>query len=105
MLIESQIKSGEHATKSLDELFKFTDECSFFMNEAAPSVYQSSTEGSTCSLASLGEQLDGNTAFPERHTPRRQGEGLVSPVDDYLLSSALNTLEMDSFTSSFLFNN
>lgn len=95
MLIESQIASREHATKSLEELFKFTDECSYFMGEAVPGVYQSSPEGS--SLANPWEQLDGHTAFSRCHTIRQEDEGIVSTVDDYLLPSALDPLEMDSY--------
>lgn len=106
MLIESQIASGEYIIKSLEELFKFTNKYLYFMSEVAPSVPQSSPEGSISSLASTWEQLDGNAAFPGCHiTCRLEDEGIVSTADIYLLLLAIDPSEMDSFTLSFLYNN
>ena len=39
MLSESQVASGEHATQPLEEVFKLTDEYSYFMSDAAPDAY------------------------------------------------------------------
>lgn len=41
LLTESQIASGEHATQSLEEVFKLTYDYSYFMSEVAPSAHQS----------------------------------------------------------------
>jgi hypothetical protein len=41
LLTESQVASEEQATQPLEELFKLTDEHSYFMSEAAPDAYQS----------------------------------------------------------------
>lgn len=47
MLSESQITSGELATQSLKELFELSDECSYFLTEAASSdLPHSGTEAS-----------------------------------------------------------
>ena len=35
ILSKSQITSGEHETRSLKELFEFTDDCSYFLTEEA----------------------------------------------------------------------
>jgi hypothetical protein len=40
MLTESQVASGEHVTQPLEEVFKLTDEYSYFMSDAAPEAYQ-----------------------------------------------------------------
>lgn len=40
LLTESQIASGEHAAQPLEEVFKLTDEYSYFISDAAPEAYQ-----------------------------------------------------------------
>jgi hypothetical protein len=54
MLTENQFASGEHATRSLEELFEFIDEYSSVRNKASKSdLSQSISEGSPCPSVSL----------------------------------------------------
>jgi hypothetical protein len=115
-LCESQIVSGEHAAQSLKDLFEFTDECLGFLAETTQPD-QSITEGSPCSLVSLGslaettpdqsitessprslvslgEQVDDSTAFPR-----------PSSLDNLFLSSPLNSPDIDSFRPNYFNSN
>jgi hypothetical protein len=63
MLTESQITAGEHTNRSLEALFEFTDECSYFVAE---STSQFIAEDSHCPPASLEEQVNDCTSFPHK---------------------------------------
>ena len=62
MLTESQITSGEHAARSLKELFEFSDYYSYFLTEAA-GLSDPVTEASPYPLASFEEKANSSTAL------------------------------------------
>jgi hypothetical protein len=91
MLSESQI-----ATQSLKELFEFSDDYSSFLTETAhPDLSQSITEGSPYPLVNLGEQADGNTAFPGPDTLDQGDPGITSFTDYLFLTSPVDPQDMD----------
>ncbi|PVH75156.1 hypothetical protein DL98DRAFT_536828 [Cadophora sp. DSE1049] len=64
-LTESQITSGEHAARSLKELFEHSDDCSAFLTESAYSdLSRPDIEASPDPSMNLGEQADSRTALP-----------------------------------------
>ncbi|KAH8772419.1 hypothetical protein F5882DRAFT_381432 [Hyaloscypha sp. PMI_1271] len=89
ILTESQIASGEHTTRSLKELFEYSDDYSSFLIEIARSdLSQPNTEVSTDPLASFGGQAGGITALPSPY--------ILNPDD---LSITLYTDYLSSPTS------
>ena len=100
MLSKSQIASGEHETRSLKELFEFTDDCSYFLTEEAFSdVSQPDTKASTQPLMSLGEQACGSAAIPVLDILDPDDPSITS-LPDYL-SSDTGKNEMDRFDDDF----
>jgi hypothetical protein len=96
MLTKSQITSGEHATRSLKELFEHPDDYLSFLTEAARSeISQSTTEASPSPLVSLEEQAGGSTALPGPHILAPDDPSITS-CTDYLLSPT-SWEEMDRF--------
>jgi hypothetical protein len=75
MLTESQITAGEHTNRSLEELFEFTDESSYFVAE---STSQFIAEDSPCPPASLEEQVNDCTSFSGQDTPCRGAVGTIA---------------------------
>ncbi len=76
MLSESQIASGEHGSRSLKELFKYSEDdySSFLTEEALCDFSQSSTEASPYPLVDLEKQADSSTILlgPISLTPTTQ---------------------------------
>jgi hypothetical protein len=99
ILTESQIISGEHATRSLKELFEHSDDCSAFLIEAAYSnLSQPDTEASHAPSVNLGEQADSRTALPS--------PDIFDPDDPSIGSyteyvSSIGWEEMDRFGEDF----
>ncbi|KAL5322924.1 hypothetical protein ACEPPN_010904 [Leptodophora sp. 'Broadleaf-Isolate-01'] len=80
MLTESQIVSGEHTTRSLKELFEYSDDYSSFLTNIARSdLSQPNTEVSTDPLASFGRQAGG-----------RPGPCILDPDDKYYIMRRLS---------------
>jgi hypothetical protein len=80
MLTESQIASGEHTTRSLKELFEYSDDYSSFLTEIARSDL--STETSTDALAGFGGQAGGSTVLP-RHCILEPGDPSITSFTDH----------------------
>jgi hypothetical protein len=96
MLTESQIASGEHAAQSLEELFKLTDEFSYFLAQNIHSdLPQSVTEGSPSPLVSPRKQGNTGISFsgPDAIVPMDVGI-TFSSVNTAFLSSPLNSPEI-----------
>jgi hypothetical protein len=100
MLTESQIASGEHADRSLKELFEFSDVYSSFLTEAARSdLSQPNTEASTEPLVTFGKQAGGSTALPSPHILDPDDPSIISCTD--YLSSPTSWEEMDWFGEDY----
>jgi hypothetical protein len=100
MLTKSQIGSGEHTTRSLKELFEYSDNYSSFLTEVARSeISQSTTEASLSPLASLEEQAGGSTAWPGPYILAPDDPNITS-CTDYLLSPT-SWEEMDQFGEDY----
>jgi hypothetical protein len=97
MLTKSQITSGEHITRSLKELFEYSNDYSSFLTEIAHP--DPSTEASTDALASFGGQAGGSTALPG-HCILEPGDPSITSFTDYL-SSPTSWGEMDQFGEDF----
>ena len=95
ILTGSQITSGEHATRSLKELFEFSDGYSSFLTETARSdLSQPAAEASPDPLVSFGEQAEGSTALPGPHILNQDDSDLVY-TKSLFLSSPVDAQEMD----------
>jgi hypothetical protein len=86
-LSESQIASGEHASRSLKELFEYSDDyyTSFLAEEALSAFYQPTTEASPYPLVDLEKQADSSTVLLGPHILDPDDPGITS-YTDYLLS-------------------
>jgi hypothetical protein len=94
MLTESQIASGEHAARSLKELFEYSDECSYYLTEAAHSdLSQPNTEASPYPLVSFGEQAGGSTVLLGPPILDQDDQGITSYTD--YLSSPVDAQNID----------
>jgi hypothetical protein len=104
MLTESQITSGEHAARSLKELFEFSDYYSYFLTEAARSdLSDPVTEASPYPLASFEEKADGSTALPGPHTLEQDDPGMTY-TNFLFLSSPVYAQGIDWLREDFSFN-
>jgi len=90
ILSESQITSGEHASRSLRELLEYADDdyTSFLTEEALSEFSWSSTEASLYPLVDLEKQADGNPASLapfildlENLVVTSYADYLLSPID------------------------
>jgi hypothetical protein len=94
MLTRSQLASGEHADRSLKELFEFVDDYSSFLTEIARSdLSQPTTEASPDPLVSFGE-AEGSTALPGPHI-LNQDDSDLTHTKSLFLSSPVDVQEMD----------
>ena len=102
MLSESQITSGGLATQSLKELFKFSDDYSYFLMEAASSdLSRPGTQALLFSQVDLGNQPNVSMASPDPSIPG-PNDPSITLYTDYL-SSPTSWEEMDRFRDDFVF--
>jgi hypothetical protein len=106
MMTESQITSGEHAARSLKELFEFSSDYSSPLVETPRSdLSHPITEASTYSLVSFGEQAGGSTAFPDPPILNQDDQGITLYTDYLFLSSLVDAQHMNWLREDFSFNN
>jgi hypothetical protein len=100
ILTESQITSREHTTRSLKELFEYSDDYSSFLTEIASNL---SAKASTDALASFGGQADGSTALQSPCILDPEDPSITSCTD--YLSSPTSWGEMDQFGEDYFLVN
>jgi hypothetical protein len=97
-LTDEQTASGELTAHSLKEMLDFTDEDAYFMYLDLP---PSPSKRSPSPPASLGEQSNASTPFPDPNAPDQENVGItISTIQEAYLLSPLKPPEKELFTWS-----